>query len=81
MSGRQCGLEGGGHLAMRSKKLEPGLSLSPAGTVMAVAWAGAVRVDEGAACWEGGGGGEREDGGDVAEARVAVRVVMGWRGW
>ena len=25
------------HLAMRSKKLEPGLSLSPAGTVMAVA--------------------------------------------
>ena len=66
---------------MRSKKLEPGLSLSPAGTAMAVAWAAAVRVDEGAACWEGGGGGGGEDGGDVVEARVAVRVVMGWRGW
>jgi hypothetical protein len=40
-----------------------------------------VWVEEGAACWEGGGGGGGEDGGDMVEARVAVRVVMGWRGW
>jgi hypothetical protein len=67
---------------MRSKKLEPGLSASPAGMAAAVAVVGVVRAEEGGAA---AGGADLETevsvGVEVVEARAAVRGGDGRRGW
>ena len=66
---------------MRSKKLEPGLSVSPAGMEESVAVAGVVRAEEGGAAL---GEAQIEEEARVevraVEARAAVRVVTASEG-
>ena len=63
---------------MRSKKLEPGLSVSPAGMAAAVGVAGLVRAEEGGAA-VGEAEMEEEARVKVVEARAAMRWVTGER--